>query len=547
MAAPGNVPSAHTDNFARSLLPPFEAWPEFDYSADHLRDYPDYINAAETLIDKAITEGFSNKAAYFYEGSNWSYKHLLKQSERIARILVEDFGLKPGNRVLLRSRNNPMLAACWLAVLKAGGICVTTMPLLRAEELSFILDRVNVRFALCEFDLADELEKAKSTNSSLKEIEFFTPLGKGGKSKATLDYRIDRKPSGFINVKTAADDIALITFTSGTTGNPKAAAHFHRDILASCDCWPQIYTVEPDDVVSGSPTMAFTYGMGAFLFYPLHSRATAALVPFPTPENILGEVERSKVTSLYVVPTALNAMLENLDDYDISSLKKISSAGENLQPPLWEKWFQKTGIKIVNGIGTTEFLTHFMSESLDIEKVGSAGRPVPGFIAQIVNDKGDPLPRGEAGLIALRGPTGCRYLDDIDRQRIFVRSGWNVSGDLFEQDEDGLFWFIDRADDMIVSSGYNISPTDVERAVLQHPSVSECAIIGIPDEARGKIVRACVVLKDGHAENEETKKSIQDFVKETIAPYKYPRDIRFYMSLPRTPTGKIQRFRLLKD
>ncbi|MDP6927960.1 MAG: AMP-binding protein, partial [Rhodospirillales bacterium] len=241
------------------------------------------------------------------------------------------------------------------------------------------------------------------------------------------------------------------------------------------------------------------------------------------------------------------AMFEELDNYDISSLKKVSSAGENLQPPLWEKWHQKTGIKIVNGIGTTEFLTHFMSESLDIEKVGSAGRPIPGFTARIVNANGDPLPPGEVGLIAMRGPTGCRYLDDIDRQRIFVRRGWNVSGDLFEQDEDGLFWFIDRADDMIVSSGYNIPPSDVERAVLQHPSVSDCAIIGVPDEARGKVVRACVVLKDGNSDSVETKKSIQDFVKETIAPYKYPRDIRFYDSLPRTPTGKLQRFRLRED
>ncbi|MDP6927684.1 MAG: AMP-binding protein, partial [Rhodospirillales bacterium] len=308
MPAPGNVQTAHTDNFTRSLLPPPDAWPEFDYSADHLKNYPNYINAAEPLIDEAVTEGFGSKIAYLYEGASLTYRQLLKRSEQIARVLVEDLGLEPGNRVLLRSRNNPMLAACWLAVLKAGGICVTTMPLLRAEELSFILNRVDVRFALCEYDLAEELEKANTTSGSLKEIEYFTPMGVGGKSKATLDYRIQRKPSSFNNVKTAADDIALISFTSGTTGNPKAAAHFHRDILATCRGWPQIFPVERDDVISGSPTMAFTYGIGAFLFYPLYSRATAALVPFPSPQNILRTVELSKVTILYVVPTALNAM-----------------------------------------------------------------------------------------------------------------------------------------------------------------------------------------------------------------------------------------------
>ncbi|MBT5938402.1 MAG: AMP-binding protein [Rhodospirillaceae bacterium] len=547
MSAPGNVPSAHVDNLARLMLPPKNLWPDFDYTADHLKDFPDHINAAQTLIDNAIAEGFGGKKAYICDGISWTYDHLLNQSERIAQILVDDFGLVPGNRVLLRSRNNPMLVACWLGVLKAGGICVTTMPLLKADELSFILNRMIIQFAFCEYDLVDDLNKAKLSCPTLKEIECFSPLGLGAEPSATLDRKIEQKMPGFTNVKTAADDIALVTFTSGTTGNPKAAVHFHRDILAACMGWPKIYTIEPEEVICGTPSLAFTYGLGAFLLYPLFYRATAALVPFPTPTNILQAVENCQVTSLYMVPTALNAMFEELDNYDIGSLKKISSAGENLQPALWNKWYQKTGIKIVNGIGTTETLSHFISEPLEVEKVGSAGKPVPGYIVQIIDEKGNPLPQGEPGFIALRGPTGCRYFDDIERQRIFVRNGWNVSGDLFKQDADGLFWFVERADDMIVSSGYNISPQDVEKTVLEHPSVAECAIIGIDDEARGKIVRACVVLNTGYEENDATKKSIQDFVKQTIAPYKYPRDIRFYDSLPRTATGKIQRFHLRDD
>jgi 2-aminobenzoate-CoA ligase len=544
MRLPGGVPTAHVDRFARELLPPPELWPQFDYSAPHLRNYPDRLNAAVELIDTAVAAGFGAKPVFHYAEGTWSYAHLKDQAERIARVLTEDFGLVPGNRVLLRSANTPMLVACWLGVLKAGGICVTTMPLLRAKELGYIVEKARIAVALCEVDLAEEMELTRQKVAGLDHVSYFTPLGDSGNSDADLDRRAAAKPAGFANVETAADDVALITFTSGTTGNPKGAMHFHRDILASCDCWPRTYGIDPDEVVIGSPSLAFTYGKAAFMMYPLRYRATAVLVPKPTPELILEGIQRHRATSLYAVPTAFHAMLGMIDKYDISSLRKASSAGEHLRRKLYDDWLERTGVKLVNGIGMTEMLTHFICQPPDVPLPGATGRPVEGYTACVLGDDFNPLPPGSRGRLAVRGPTGCRYLDDESRQAVFVRNGWNVTGDIMEQDKDGWFWYVDRADDMIVSSGYNISAQEVERAILEHPKVAECAVVGVPDETRGSIVRACIVLDNPSLAGEALAEEIQNFVKASIAPYKYPRDVRFVEFLPKTQTGKIQRFRL---
>ncbi len=544
MHLPGGVPSGHVDTFARRLLPPPELWPVFDYSAPHLSRYPDRINAATALIDAAVAAGVGAKPVFHYGDGTWSYAHLLDRAERIARVLIEDFGLVPGNRVLMRSGNTPMVAACWLAVLKAGGICVTTMPLLRAKELSYMIGKAQIRIALCDIDLAEEMELTRRQMPDLAHVSYFTALGNRANDDADLDRRAETKSAGYISVDTAADDVALITFTSGTTGNPKGAMHFHRDILAVCDCWPRTHTVEESDVITGSPSFAFTYGKAAFLMYPLRYRATVALPVKPTPDLILEAIQRHRVTSLYAVPTAFNAMLQQIDRWDVSSLRKASSAGEHLRLKLWEDWRDATGIKLINGIGMTEMLTHFIAEVAGQERVGSTGRPVEGYSACILDDDFNPLPAGSRGRLAVRGPTGCRYLEDPERQAAFVRNGWNVTGDIMEQDADGWFWYVDRSDDMIVSSGYNISAQEVERVILEHPKVAECAVVGVPDEARGKIVRACIVLVDPAGACEALAEEIQNFVKAAIAPYKYPRDIKFLEVLPRTQTGKIQRFRL---
>jgi 2-aminobenzoate-CoA ligase len=544
MRIPGGVPTAHVDTFARQLLPPRELWPTFDYSAEHLSRYPDRINAGAALIDAAVAAGYGSKPVFHYGDGTWSYAHLLDRAERIARVLVEDFGLVPGNRVLMRSGNTPMVAACWLAVLKAGGVCITTMPLLRARELNFIVEKARIKIALCELDLAEEMELTRSQVAGLDHVAYFTALGNSSHRDATLDRAAEGKPAGFTNVDTAADDVALITFTSGTTGNPKGACHFHRDILAVCDCWPRVHTLETDEVVCGSPSFAFTYGLAAFLMYPLRYCATAVLPAKPLPDLILDAVQRHRVTSLYLVPTAFHAVLQDIGKYDVSSLRKSSSAGEHLRQRLWEDWYEATGIKIVNGLGMTEMLTHFISETPDVARIGSTGRAVPGYSACILDDDFNQLAPGNRGRLAVRGPTGCRYLDDADRQKGFVKNGWNVTGDIMEQDADGYFWYVDRSDDMIVSSGYNISATEVERVVLDHPKVAECAVVGVPDPVRGNVVRACIVLANPSQASETTAREIQDYVKATIAPYKYPRDIKFIETLPKTLTGKIQRFRL---
>lgn len=535
MRAPGGVPSAHVDPYIRTQLPPRELWPALDYSAPHLRHYPDRMNVCAELLDAAVEDGAGERPAFHYEAVTWTFRHLLDRVQRIARVLVQHFGLVPGERVLLRSGNTPMVAACWLAVARAGGVVVNTMPLLRAKELGYIVEKAQVRIGLCELSLADEMP------AGLRHVAFFTPTGGG---EAELDRRLERTPAGAGCVATAADDPVLVSFTSGTTGNPKGAAHFHRDAVAVTDCWPKVYTLEPGDVVLGSPTLAFTYGLAASLLYPLRWRVPAALVHRPTPQAILEAVERYRATSLYSVPTLYQSMLEHAEDYDLSSLRKCTSAGENLRARLWEQWRDAIGIRIVNGLGTTEMLTHFVSESMQVACVGSMGHAVPGYRVAILGEDGQPLPPGGRGRLAVKGPTGCRYVGDPERQRAYVEGGWNLTGDVCERDTEGCFWYVDRADDMIVSAGYNISPQEVERAVAGHPKVAACAVVGAPNEARGNVVRACVVLREPAAATPETAREIQEFVKATLAPYKYPREVRFVDELPRTATGKIQRFRL---
>lgn len=544
---PGGVPSAHTDQFIYTMMPPSETWPVFDYFEKPLCDYPDYMNAAEILLQTAHKKEFANKPAIHFDGETWTFRQLLEKVDSIARVLVEDYGLAPGNRVLMRSGNNPMLAACWLAVLKAGGICVTTLPLLKPKELVFILNRVRVRFALCEESLADDLQTAAKSAEDLERIAYFTPTGTGKSDIAEFDRDAANKSGSFRAIRTAADDAALIAFTSGTTGNPKATLHFHRDIIAINDCYPRVYTVEPDDIICGSPSLAFAYGIAVFLIYPLRYGATVVMVPRPTPELLLSAIERHRVNSVYGVPTSFTQMLEGVDQYDLSSLQKCASSGENLQMPIWEAWWKQTGIRLVNGYGSTEFMCTVLSDSLSVDRVGSSGKAVPGYTAMLVDPDGQALPINAKGRLAIRGPTGCRYLDDIEQQNIFVQDGWNVTSDVFVQDGDGYFWFVDRSDDIIVSSGYNISPQEVERALILHPMIRECAVVGVDDATRGKLVRACVVLHDTSLATQETAAKLQEFVKHRIAPYKYPRDVRFYDELPKTQTGKLQRHRLQND
>ncbi|TAK85041.1 MAG: 2-aminobenzoate-CoA ligase [Betaproteobacteria bacterium] len=544
MRLPGGVPSAHVDPFIRSQLPPQELWPRFDYSAPHLNHYPDRLNACVALLDAAVEAGAGDRPVFHYEGVTWTFRHLLDRVQRIARVLVEDFGLVPGARVLLRSANTPMVAACWLAVVRAGGIVVNTMAMLRARELAYILEKAQVRFALCEVSLAEELAQAAPRVPVLERIAYFTPACDASHPDADLDRRAQAKPAGGGSVATAADDVALVSFTSGTTGNPKGAAAFHRDIVAVTECWPKVYTVEPGDVVVGSPTLAFTYGLAVSLLYPLRYGATSVLIPRPTPEALLSAIQRHGATSLYAVPTLYQSMLPLVGAYNLSTLRKCTSAGENLRTGLWEQWRAATGLRAVNGLGTTEMLTHFVSESMKVACIGSMGHAVPGYTVEILDSAGNPLPPGGRGRLAVIGPTGCRYIGDPERQGRAVQNGWNLTGDVCERDKEGCFWYVDRADDMIVSAGYNISPQEVERAVAEHPKVHACAVVGVPSDKRGNIVRACVVLRDARDASDATAAEIQQYVKSVLAPYKYPREVKFVEELPRTATGKIQRYRL---
>jgi 2-aminobenzoate-CoA ligase len=529
----------HTDTFARDNLPPAQLWPQISLGG---LDYPEVLNAGVELTDRMVARGFGDRVALIGNGRRRTYKELSDWTNRIARALVEDFGVKPGNRILIRAANNPALVACWIAATKAGAVVVNTMPLLRAGELSKIVDKAEISLALCDTRLMDELLICAKSSKFLKQVVDFD--GAAGHD-AELDRIALRKLATFYAVKTGRDDVALLGFTSGTTGEPKATMHFHRDLLIIADGYArEILGITPDDVCVGSPPLAFTFGLGGLAIFPLRFGASAALFENVSPTNMIEIIQACKATISFTAPTAYRAMLGTIGQgADLSSLRVAVSGGETLPAPVFNDWVAKTGKPILEGIGSTEMLHNFISNRFSDAAPATTGRPVAGYEAKIVGDDMKEKPRGEIGKLAVRGPTGCRYLAD-KRQSSYVRDGWNLTGDAFTQDDSGAFHFAARNDDMIISSGYNIAGPEVEAALLSHPDVKECAVIGVPDEERGQIVQAHVVLKDGALPEPRTVKKLQDHVKATIAPYKYPRSVKFIEALPKTQTGKIQRFRL---
>jgi 2-aminobenzoate-CoA ligase len=534
--------TAHLDTFARDNLPPRALWPEFSFDLPELQ-YPQRLNCATELLDRMVERGLGERPVFYTPNERWTYRELLERANRIARVLRDDFGLVPGNRVLLRAANNPMLVACWFAVLKAGGIAVTTMPLLRARELAVILDKAQISLALCDERLAEELEQARARAPVCDRICCFNGSGQPG-AAAELETHMRRQAPAFDNVDSARDDVALIAFTSGTTGKPKGTMHFHRDVMAICDCFPRS-TLRPtaDDVFIGSPPIGFTFGLGGVVTFPMRFGASAVLLEAAPPDVLLEAIQEFRASVCFTSPTAYRMMLDKAGEFDISSLTKCVSAGEPLPLPTFEAWQRGTGLRIIDGIGATEMLHIFISAADDGIRPGATGRPIPGYRAMVVDDDMRPLPPGEIGRLAVRGPTGCRYLAD-ERQKDYVRDGWNITGDAYQVDEDGYFWFQARTDDMIISAGYNIAGPEVEEALLEHDAVAECAVVGAPDPVRGQIVKAFVVPRQGIDRSEVLRKELQEFVKQRIAAYKYPRALEFLDALPRTETGKVQRFRL---
>lgn len=527
--------SAHVDTFTRDNLPPQAGWPEFLFKLPDLK-YPGSLNCATELLDRHVYAGAGTRRCIVTDADTWTYADLLARSNEVARVLVEEMGLVPGNRVLLRGPNNPWLVAIWFGVLKAGGVAVTTMPLLRAGELRTVAEIAEVRIAVCDHRFLTDLEAAA--------IPGLSTVSYGGTEDDDLTQLAALKPAQFENVATAADDVCMLAFTSGTTGKPKATMHFHRDILAIADTFSR-HVLRPTsaDLFAGTPPLAFTFGLGQSVIFPLRAGAATFLMEQPSPPALLDAVERHRITVLATAPTAYRAMVPNLEAAEVSSLRACVSAGETLPKATWDAVHEASGIRLIDGIGSTEMLHIFISAAGDEIRAGSTGRAVAGYVAEVQDPDGRPVPDGELGRLAVKGPTGCRYLRG-DRQSTYVRDGWNITGDVYVRDADGYFSYQARADDMIISSGYSIAGPEVEEALLRHPGVAEAAVVGAPDEERGMIVKAVVVLRPGAELGPEPAKTLQDFVKSQIAPYKYPRLVEFADALPRTATGKLQRFRV---
>jgi 2-aminobenzoate-CoA ligase len=527
-------PSAHVDTFCRDNLPPRAQWPEFSFPLPELR-YPDRLNCAAELLDTTVKRYGADRPCLLSPAVDWTYGDVLAAANQVARVLTEDLGIVPGNRVLLRGPNNVGLAAAWLGVVKAGAVAVTTMPLLRAGELATVCEIAQPALALCDH-------------------RFTWDLTDGVRGLTVIEYGTDRaddlialaagKPGDFTAAATAADDVAMIAFTSGTTGRPKATMHFHRDLLAIADTFSaRVLRPVPDDVFTGTPPLAFTYGLGGLLVFPLRAGASTLLLEKAPPEELAAQIAARGVTVLSTAPTGYRAMIASDCAEQLRGLRLAVSAGEHLPASTWHAFYQATGVRIIDGIGSTEMLHIFISAAGDDIVPGATGTAVPGYVAAVLDEEGKPVPDGTVGRLAVKGPTGCRYLAD-DRQRSYVQDGWNFTGDTYLRDPQGYFWYQARADDIIISAGYNIAGPEVEEALLLHPDVAECGVVGMPDETRGQIVAAYVVLRTGVADTEATAAQLQEFVKQQIAPYKYPRAVTFVPALPRTTTGKLQRFRL---
>ena len=536
--------TGHIDTFCADHMPSPQELPVIFRDLPNY-EYPDWINCATELLDKRVEAGDGERIAFVSELETWTYRRLLETSNRIANVLIKDFDIVPGNRVLLRGPNHPMLVASWFGVIKAGGIAVTTSPLLRARELISVADKAQISLTLCDArytkDCCEAFAKQEEESSAIPvRIVIFNSGSQGA-----LDSRMARTSPTFENCRTAIEDVAIVAFTSGSTGRAKGTMHTHRDLLAASDCFPR-YALQQtrDDIFIGSPPLAFTYALGGSLLFPMRIGATTVLLEEGSPRHLLEGIARHRASVCFTAPTAYRAMLKALTPGQTKTLRKCVSAGENLPLATFEAWREATGLKIIDGIGSTEMLHMFISASEDEIRPGATGKPMPGYEAKVIRSDGtDALP-GESGRLAVRGITGCKYLDNPLEQAKYVKNGWNFTGDSFRTDEDGYFWFEARTDDLIISSGYNISGVEVENVLLEHPAVQECAVVGVPDSERGHIVKAFIVAAAGRTTDDRLKKELQDFVKSQIAPFKYPRALEFVVALPRTATGKLQRYQL---
>jgi 2-aminobenzoate-CoA ligase len=533
------IRSAHLDTFARDNLPARAHWPEFLFKLPEL-NYPDRLNCVSAFVDDWVAAGEGARDCLISQTERWSYAELAERVNRIANVLTRDLGVVPGNRVLLRGPNSPMMVAAYFAVIKAGAVVVATMPLLRAKEIAFPLTKAEIRLALCDVRLADEMEKARPLAPRLERIVYW---GAGAPDSLEAMMRKDGYQR-FTARDTASDDVCLIAFTSGTTGVPKGTMHFHRDMLAICDTFGRyVLRADRDDRFIGSPPIAFTFGLGGLVLFPLRVSAATILLERASPDDLLPAIANLRATICFTAPTAFRAMLGKLKGFDLSSLRKCVSAGETLPGATFEAWAAATGIRIIDGLGSTEMLHIFIGSREEDMRPGATGKPVPGYEARVIDESGQEAPTGAPGRLAVRGPTGCRYLGD-KRQSEYVKHGWNVTGDTYIQDADGYFRYQARSDDMIISAGYNIAGPEVETVLLTHPAVAECGVVGAPDDERGQIVKAYVVLNAGFAPDAALARTLQDYVKAAVAPYKYPRAVEYVANLPRTETGKLQRFEL---
>jgi benzoate-CoA ligase len=506
---------------------------------------PDRFNATAYFVDRIVEEGHGARTAILCGDQAISYQEVLAEVNRAGNALLE-LGVEIENRVALLLLDCPEFAYAFFGAIKIGAVPVPINTLLKPQDYGYLLRDSRARALIVSAELLSSVESILPT---LERMRHVVVVGEAARY-ASFAQLLQRQAADLEAADTCKDDVAFWLYTSGTTGMSRAAVHLQHDMVYCSRLYADsILNIGPEDRTFSIAKLYFAYGLGNALYCPFAVGASTVFFPGrPMPEAVFTTVKRYRPTLFFGVPTAYAAMLHAAEqgaEADFSSVRLCVSAGEPLPAGLYRRWLDRFGVEILDGIGSTEVLHIFLSNRPGSVRPGSSGLPVPGYEAQIVDDDGATVGPGEIGNLMVRGDSTCAYYwNKHDASRRQIAGEWIRTGDKYHTDEDGYFWYDGRSDDMLKAGGIWVSPTEVEGVIVEHPAVLECAVVGAEDEERLVKPKAYVVLKDGAQAADGLVLEIQELVKGRLAPYKYPRWIEFVDDLPKTATGKIQRYKL---
>lgn len=509
---------------------------------------PERINLTSYYLDSNLVHGRGRKTAVYFEGRTISYSQIAKLTNRVGNALLE-LGVEAEDRVLMALNDSPEFIASWFGIIKIGAVATDVYSYLQPKDYEYFLNYTRAKVAIAD---SYTMEKIEGVAAKAKYLKHLVIVGKPRDKKIFSFHDLIGKASDVLDAEdTHADDVALWKFTSGSTGQPKGVALTHRNSIYNFLCYgKQVLQYKESDITLSVPKLFFGYARDAGVVYAFGAGAAAAIFSErSTPEKLFEMMEKYRPTVLINVPTMINSMIESpgAKSRDLSSLRFATSAGEALPAELYHRWKETFGVEVLDFIGSAELYHGYLSNRLGDVRPGSLGKVVPGYEAKIIDEKGNELPNDKVGELCIKGQSaGLLYWNEYEKTRKTFRGDWVHTGDLFKRDRDGYYWFMGRGGDLLKVGGIFVAPLEIENCLLAHPAVKECAVIGVPD-AKGLIKpMAFLVTKDNVKPSDSLAKEIQDYVKNTLAPYKFPRRVKFMDELPKDDRGKIKK-RALKE